>query len=1183
MKSIGSIFKNLILWMIHHPRVTAGIGIFFLISLIWGIGAIEQETRLLLTMGVILLWSFFLMLDRWRTERGAKQIEAALSAQGRHQRDQTRPDRREEIEAIGEQFERAVASLKQSKLGQGGKAALYALPWYMIIGPPASGKSTALEKSGLQFPSMGVGGRHEIKGIGGTRNCDWWFTHQAVLLDTAGRYVTEDDDREEWLAFLALLKKHRKSKPINGVMAAISLADLLQADEQVIADHAKNIRSRIDELIAELGTVFPVYLLLTKCDLVHGFIEFFEDLNTSEREDILGVTLARNLPHTPKESFDAHWDEMVNALKERRLSRLATAWGYPKVKEVYTFPTQLASGKDRLSRFIEMLFQINPYQENPIFRGFYLTSGTQEGTPIDRILMRVSENAGLPIQGMNLLESQKEPKSYFIKKTLTDVIFPDQLMANPSSAHVKQRGYLRVGVFVGSVLVLILALTGGSFSFVRNNLLIGSLRKESIRTIDINAQDDQAFEQNIAQLDRLHVRLKRLISYEIEGIPFGLKGGLYRGDRLYPQGLEIYFQQFSKMLLPPTQRSMEIALQRLTPEMKDRGTKADFERLKGYLLLSHLYEPAQMDPEFLRLQLEQIWHQLLLSYYGNAIPKNLEGTIKRQISFYTSFLSRETSPPPFLPFLSPATGLISEARQVLRRVPLHERVYQQILENGEKTKWAPFTIKTALRNQGVAFLTEGYAVPGEFTVEGWRGDGGFTETMEQVVLKSSDEQWVLGLKEQAGTDIRTRILQLYFQDYIRHWVRFLSSLHLRDGMTISEIAKVTEPLSMDDSIYIKLLRAVETNTQLDKTLLQKSGADLFQKIKKKLKIEEQENEDVQSALNPVTARFRSLHEFVSPAHDEKDPPIVQYVVALGKVNEIALQLSDAEGSGAKASAQKMAAGETTGLTDATRSVERILLHFDSPVREALSPFLLQPFQIASGGVMSGTLADLNRLWSGEVYQPCLQGLSGRYPFRNVEEEAALADLASFFYPREGTLWRWVESEIVPFVERIQDRWKVKKGVHLGLSTEFLDSLYYAHAISERLFSSGSADLKLLFDIYPYPRRGVEEMQIRIDGTLLRYRNEPQEWVPFQWPGDSTGASLEVHAGGKKGSKQYLGQWGLFRLFDDAVATALNNTQYKMEWNIANDLRVRMDIKAKSYKNPFQRGLFSNFKCIARVG
>ena len=76
----------------------------------------------------------------------------------------------------------ALTDLRQT-LGKGGQA-LYQLPWYAIIGPPGAGKTTALFNSGLRFPLAERHGAEPVRGVGGTRNCDWWFTEKAVLLDT---------------------------------------------------------------------------------------------------------------------------------------------------------------------------------------------------------------------------------------------------------------------------------------------------------------------------------------------------------------------------------------------------------------------------------------------------------------------------------------------------------------------------------------------------------------------------------------------------------------------------------------------------------------------------------------------------------------------------------------------------------------------------------------------------------------------------------------------------------------------------------------------------------------------------------------------------------------------------------------------------------------------------------------
>src|SRR6202044_3902011 len=163
--------------------------------------------------------------------------------------------------ALKQKMEDALAVLKRT--GRSNARALYDLPWYLIIGPPGAGKTTALVNSGLKFPLAGENAGMAVQGVGGSRYCDWWFTDEAVLIDTAGRYTTQNSDakadRRSWLAFLDMLGRNRPRQPINGVIVAISIADVLNLSVKEVAAHADAIRKRLDELHEELKVDFPVY------------------------------------------------------------------------------------------------------------------------------------------------------------------------------------------------------------------------------------------------------------------------------------------------------------------------------------------------------------------------------------------------------------------------------------------------------------------------------------------------------------------------------------------------------------------------------------------------------------------------------------------------------------------------------------------------------------------------------------------------------------------------------------------------------------------------------------------------------------------------------------------------------------------------------------------------------------
>ena len=418
--------------------------LIILLLLIWFGGEqfhVDKRIRIFGVTGLLLIAVAMVVVQKVMAVRSALLIEQKLKAQAQEQVASARPDQRADVQAVQSQLDEAIQALKTSRLGKG---ALYKLPWYMIIGPPGSGKSTALQESGLNFPYTSQG-KKGVRGVGGTRNCDWWFTNEAILLDTAGRYTTEIDDREEWIGFLNLLKQARKKKPINGAMVAVSLSDLLGATDEQLEAHAKNIRNRIDELTTQLEIVFPVYMLFTKCDLLQGFVEFFEDFSKNDRSQVWGCSL----PYAPsagkpyREIFEEETTKLFRNLSSQRLQSLASERPPQKKQNIFLFPLQFHAGVKKMSDFVEMLFRPNPFQETSYFRGFYFTSGTQEGSPIDRAMGAVARGLGLERQ---LLPAQHPSgRSYFLTRLLREVVFPEAGLAGINPSWERHRQWLHGG------------------------------------------------------------------------------------------------------------------------------------------------------------------------------------------------------------------------------------------------------------------------------------------------------------------------------------------------------------------------------------------------------------------------------------------------------------------------------------------------------------------------------------------------------------------------------------------------------------------------------------------------------------------------------------------------------------------------------------------------------------------
>ena len=212
-----------------------GVGLLLLAGLVWFAGPLIEigDSRPLggigLRIGIILLLLAIVVLvagiRAYRRREAAAKLERAMLHAGSN---------RSDILALKESFNDALLTLRGAK--GAGRDYLYQIPWYMIIGRPRSGKTTTLINSGLKFPLNAGGTPRPVAGSGSTLYCDWWFTEEAVLIDTAGRYTTQDTDAQNdaasWLDFLDLLKTHRARQPINGVLVAISLLDLVTMDRE---------------------------------------------------------------------------------------------------------------------------------------------------------------------------------------------------------------------------------------------------------------------------------------------------------------------------------------------------------------------------------------------------------------------------------------------------------------------------------------------------------------------------------------------------------------------------------------------------------------------------------------------------------------------------------------------------------------------------------------------------------------------------------------------------------------------------------------------------------------------------------------------------------------------------------------------------------------------------------------
>ncbi|HYG89764.1 MAG TPA: type VI secretion system membrane subunit TssM [Azospirillum sp.] len=551
----------------------------------------EAGSRLLLAAAILAAWGLAnRRIDR-RERAANERLVAALAGS-------SDPDARASLEEIGllqDRLSEALERLRTMRFGaRWGGRFVYQLPWYLVIGAPGSGKTTALTSASLGFP---VDGRAQALplAVGGTRHGDWWFTERAVLIDTAGRYTTQDSrhavDSRVWAGLLELLKEHRPRQPINGVLITVSLADLASWTEAERRAHAFTIRQRLQELRRQLGVRFPVYVVCTKADLVTGFTGFFDTLTPEERCQVWGMTFP--LGDGPNGLGPAGWFRdsflaLLRRLDERLLERLHQEPDVERRSLNFTFPLQMASLEAPLADLLETAFSPGPNDQPLLLRGVYFTSATQGGVAVDRL---AAPFAGFGAGHPGGEDEHTAKQSFFLERLFRELVFAEANLAGVDEVLERARRR-RSAVLIGGTLAAALALAvfwarshAGNVELVSRVEAAGIQAAQALKALDtpprsLGRVDDTDFAAVLPALDALRA-IPTGYADQRPGAPLELGGGLYQGDRLGRLADGAYRRALRSIFLS------RIVL-RLEEQLRTNWARPDQLRLclRAYLMLS---------------------------------------------------------------------------------------------------------------------------------------------------------------------------------------------------------------------------------------------------------------------------------------------------------------------------------------------------------------------------------------------------------------------------------------------------------------------------------------------------------------------------------------------------------------------------------------------------------------------
>lgn len=1075
----------------------------------------------------------------------------------------------DEIRQLRERMEKAVELLKKQKFeGKHGKKLINELPWYIFIGAPGSGKTTALANCGLKFPLSGREGPLAIKGVGGTRNCDWWFANDAVFLDTAGRYATQESDQradsKAWLGFLDLLKKFRPDVPINGAIVTLSVSDLVSYDAGGLRQYADSVRARIQELYEKFGIRFPIYLMVTKADLLAGFMQFFSDYGLEERSQVWGCTFPYKdeARVEPAIRFETEFRALEKRLNDRLVGRTLAERDAEARAMIYNFPQQFSSLVPLVKQFVELAFLSSRFDDEPMLRGIYVTSGTQEGTPIDRVLGTLSRALGMEQRA--LPASLSSGKSFFLKNLLQDVVFPEAGLVAFDEKRDKRTGIvLKLGI--AALIVLSLGLTGfWVASYFGNKQLIA-----------LAADKVAASAADVAKLSGERTDLPSVLAAlnKVRDLPYGYAErslptplwhtfGLSQSDKLRASAIDSYRRLIGQTLLP----RLAIELERQLRNPPD--DQILYEALKAYLML---YDDKNLDPQVL-----EAWGERLLPPGADeAAVKDLVGHIHAALEQRPMSISYAKN-----------ESLVKDARLRLNSASLADRVFGRLKLIGASGSAQPFRLSEAAgpaasqvfaRSRGEPLSAP---FPAIFTRDGYHK--GFKSNSEKLVKQlAAEEEWVLG---RAGKAVPGQLLtqnvveemrRRYFSEYVRAWDDLLLDIRLKRGTTIGETILLARILSGPDSPLKRLIAAVAKETTLvDKADLKTNAVnavtgavvDATKRIVGSITSQGGVEVSLGGGRAPeliVDEHFERIRQLAAGASGQPGP--LDQTLAL--LAEFSRELADLESKAASG-----AAG-IQGLSTAVR------LKAEAETMPVPVQAILRGLIETSAGLTAAANQEALKAGAGGAASLCEKAVAGRYPFvRSSKNEVAIDDFNSVFKPG-GDLDVFFKTNLQNLVDTSGAKWKLREGADrvAKVSPKMLQRFQSADAIRQAFFRGSSyagfvADLILL-----NPEAGQSTFEY--DGETYKLGPGQANVVKLRWPGQRPAQPTRLFGGWGKGEAAQLsfeGVWSLFRLMD--VATGESNKE-KLKLNFdADGKKLIFELRSASIYNPVHLQDLQTFAC-----
>lgn len=1057
----------------------------------------QPEKRLYTILAVYLLWILkTLIMD----------IAFPSILQGKD------PETRRHLNALIKRFRGAMSFMKEKNLTQ------QDIQWQILIGPAKAGKTALLAHSRVPFILQ----RHFKPALPehfqATENCDWWLTRQGGLMDVPSRYLIPQQTQGKrnlhallWSCFLSLIKRQGSKKNINGITMALPIVEWVdQPIGETLSTLAKLLARRVNDIEAAVGKKLPCNIVITKCDLIPGFNEFFAESSDDDITQAWGITLPRA---SNQDEFEQHYINRFNALIKKlnqqliwRLHHERNPMARPYIKD---FPLQMEKIKDFLSEFCKELNSHQRRASQPVYiHGIYLTSALQaKPEPESAAHVDINQEA----RSIQIFAGPtNKSRAYFIKQLITENLFPSKEASVPLPIN---KSYARYAVYAASASAIIVTslLLGRDFRIgmektqhIKNNLMAYNQVLQQFHN------PDDSMLKTLVLLDTLQKAVEAEAPKNIWQRVMN-----YYSDKSQQNAERVYRHALQAFLMPEIKNYLGDYL--TNPINKDIDSL--YSVLKAYLMLG---DASHFDPAY--------------------VSQVLTGILPEQFNATSSLVQHFEAASAYYQPQNLNASLISETRKYLSSLRGVQIGYTILKTLDSNTHNSP-VLSNDNPSTSTVFNVGQQPITVMFTGKNFMNV--YDKEIQIAAQEASVGNWILGKDFKPSSnptyaaELTEELRNEYIRKYVDTWETALENIRLDRPHDLQQADAMIVSLTSYDSPLIKLLNIIHENTYFSPV----AGASpklqtLGQLVSK--------DTNTQQAIFSLLENLQALHEYLQPVLSAEDPKQAAFKLISERMQH--------QGTPDPLTRLHMAADQSpmpvkAWINQLSNDTWRFLLrsamqHMDTSWAEQV----LAPYQ--------SNIA--NRY-------PFNQDATDEVAMKKFTHFFGKPGVITSFYNQYLT--PFIDTS------KPEWQWKKLDGQPLPFSPNVLKEIQQAMQIHHAFFPNGDDNVYIPFALQQQKlASNVQSVKVSMNNKVIVDSRNKQGGSPYvmAWPHDMDGkySSIELTLSGKKPiAMDFPGTWGWFRLVNQTLASMRSNKEVVLNFSKDTD-GVQYLLSTQSKTNPF---------------